>query len=295
MALQERHWRSIGFGAGVKQIVSISTVAFDGYSLPVALEQIARIGAEHVEVAYIEGYSDPFAEGVFNQAHARGLKKHLIDAGVSCYAFSSHLDLGGAGVGEIFKRRMEFASELGATIVISNTASPSSEQEFFKNIEQIAVHADDLRMTIALENPGDGKENLLDTGAKGARLIERLELPNVGLNYDFGNVVSHLHDRVRPEDDFKVASPHKVHLHIKDVAADSRRWVFTEVGKGSIDYKSILSDPHVRKLPLSLEIPLRLRRLPTGCPRRNKNPVRIEEIIGVLESSFEYTKRMLAQ
>ncbi|MBN2551963.1 MAG: sugar phosphate isomerase/epimerase [Spirochaetales bacterium] len=277
-----------------KQILSISTVAFDGYPLPLAFEQIARIGARYVEIAYIEGYIDPFTEEVFTKARARTLLKNLIDAGLSCHAFSAHLDLSAAGVVEIFQRRMEFARELGAAVVISNAAPPSREHQFLANVERIAARAKDLGLTIALENPGDGRENLLDTGVEGARLIERLGLPNVGLNYDFGNVISHMQERVRPEDDFKEALSHTVHLHIKDVAADGRGWYFTEIGKGSVDYRSILSEPRVRKLPVSLEIPLRLRRLPSGSPRRGADPVAVERILEVLAGSFEFTKRMLA-
>ena len=42
--------------------ISISTVAFDGYSLEVALGTISREGAIHAEIAFIKGYMDPFTE-----------------------------------------------------------------------------------------------------------------------------------------------------------------------------------------------------------------------------------------
>jgi len=258
-----------------------------------AFEQIAQVGARYVEVAFIEGYIDPFTEETFIAANAKNLRRNLIDSGLSCHTFSAHLDLSKVGTVEIFKHRLEFACELGAKIVISNTAPPSREQEFYRNIQQLAAHAHILGITIALENPGDGRKNLLDTGVEGARIIEQLGLTNVGLNYDFGNVVTHLQDQVRPEDDFEAALPHTVHLHIKDLEGDSRGWQFTEIGKGTVNYQRILSDCRIRGLPLSLEVPLRLRRLPSGRPVRGPHPVCIEEIVGVLKGSFEYTTRML--
>jgi len=45
----------------MKPILSISTVAFDGYPFETAFEEIAALGAKHVEVAFIQGYTDPFA------------------------------------------------------------------------------------------------------------------------------------------------------------------------------------------------------------------------------------------
>ena len=50
--------------------VLISTAPFDGYDLKTAIEEIAAVGADGVEVAFIEGYTDPFTEETFNRAYA---------------------------------------------------------------------------------------------------------------------------------------------------------------------------------------------------------------------------------
>lgn len=277
-----------------RQTVSISTVAFDGYPLPVAIDLIARIGAPQVEIAYIEGYIDPFTEEVFDRAHALSLRRRLLEAGLSCSACSAHLDLSAAEVVEVFQRRMEFARELGAAIVVSNAGPPSRRREFLRNLERIAVRAQALGLTVALENPGNGRENLLGTGLAASRLIESLGLPNVGINYDFANLITHLRDRVRPEEDYQAVLPHTVHLHIKDVAADSAGWSFPAIGKGCVDYPRILSDPGVRGLPLSIEVPLRLHRLPDGSPQRGAEPVGLARITAALEGSFRYIQRLLS-
>ena len=46
--------------------VLISTAAFDGYDLPTAIAEIAAVDADGVEVAFIEGYTQPFTEETFN-------------------------------------------------------------------------------------------------------------------------------------------------------------------------------------------------------------------------------------
>jgi sugar phosphate isomerase/epimerase len=277
-----------------KRLLSISTVAFDGYSLPAAFEQIARIGAGHVEVAYIPGYMDPFTEEVFEPARARGLAAQLRQAGLSCAALSAHMDLSRAGAVEIFRRRLEFASELGAGLVVANAGPPSRERALLRNVGPLAARAADLGLTLALENPGNGRRNLLDTGALGARLVERLGLPNVGLNYDFGNLLTHLRGQVRPEEDFPAALPRTVHLHVKDAARQGPWWVFPEVGQGAVDYRRILSDPRIRDLPISLEIPLRLRRRPSGFPCRSAQPLGIEQIAEVLRGSLAFVQSLLS-
>ena len=47
------------------RIISVSTAAFDGYDLSVAIDEISRLGVDHVEMAFIQGYTDPFGEEVF--------------------------------------------------------------------------------------------------------------------------------------------------------------------------------------------------------------------------------------
>ena len=102
--------------------ILISTVAFDGYNLGVAIEAIAAVGADGVEVAFIEGYTDPFTEETFNQAYADHICQKLADHDIACRSFSAHMDLTKPNAVEIFKRRMEFARMLGADAIITNAA-----------------------------------------------------------------------------------------------------------------------------------------------------------------------------
>ena len=49
------------------RIISVSTAAFDGYDLSVAIDEISRLGASHVELAFIQGYMDSFDEDYFSE------------------------------------------------------------------------------------------------------------------------------------------------------------------------------------------------------------------------------------
>ena len=87
-----------------------------------------------------------------------------------------------------------------------------------------------------------------------------------------------------------------MHYHIKDVASDDSGWYFTEIGKGTIDYRKILKELAAlsEPVPISLEIPLRIRRAPDASPRRASLPVDLEEIRQVMKTSVEYVKTALA-
>jgi sugar phosphate isomerase/epimerase len=220
----------------------------------------------------------------------------LDDYGLECLTFSGHMDLSQEGAVDVFKRRMTFAKGIGAKYVISNAALKKRQKAFMTNIEQLAQWADSLDMMIALENPGDGKKNVIDHGETATEMIHRIGSDRVRLNYDFGNLISHCFEKLRPEEDYKPARSCTAHFHIKDVASDESGWHFTEIGKGAIDYRTILkelaADPEPK--PLSLEIPLRVSRARDASPRRAASPVDLKKIGRIMEGSLNFVKEALS-
>jgi sugar phosphate isomerase/epimerase len=87
-----------------------------------------------------------------------------------------------------------------------------------------------------------------------------------------------------------------VHYHIKDVATDESGWYFTEIGKGTIDYHNILKELAAlsQPVPISLEIPLRIRRAPDASPRKAPHPVDLAEIRKVMTGSVNFVKQVLS-
>jgi sugar phosphate isomerase/epimerase len=108
--------------------------------------------------------------------------------------------------------------------------------------------------------------------------------------------LSHCFEKIRPEQDYKLVRDCAVHYHIKDVASDDSGWYFTEIGKGTIDYQTILKELAAlsEPVPISLEIPLRIRRAPDASPRRAALPVDIKRIRQVMENSVAFAKKALA-
>ncbi len=276
--------------------IIISTAAYDGYDLAVAFREIAQTGVDLVEVAFIEGYTDPFSEDYFNAENAAKISALLAEYGLQCMSFSAHVDLSREGIVDIFKKRMTFARKLGAHYIISNAAPLTHKNQFMENIAQLGRAAGSLDMIIALENPGDGNPNVIDSAEPAARAIEEIGLAAVKINYDFGNLLSHCFGKLKPEHDYQQVLAQTAHFHIKDVAANDSGWHFTEIGKGSIDYLTILRELTAasRSVPLSLEIPLRVTRAPDASPRRALQPVDLTEIRRVMTGSVNFVKKVLA-
>lgn len=271
---------------------SVSTAPYDGYPLDRMLESLARIGATHVEPAYVIGYTERFDESAFSLARAAEYASALRQHGLRCHAVSAHIDLGRSDAAGLFKGRMDFARRLGARVVNTFATTRRREKQFHANLEQVVRHAESLDMVIGLENPSDGSDSLLNVAADGPALLARIGSPRVGLNYDLGNTASHRPD-VDPAEDALSALPHCVHAHVKDVRRSADGWFFTAIGQGELDCTRILEGIAAQGIPLSIELPLRLHRRPDAKAGRARYRVPLSDIEAVVETSLRFVRSHL--
>jgi sugar phosphate isomerase/epimerase len=272
--------------------VSVSTAPYDGYSRDRMLESLARIGATHVEPAYVIGYTEGFDETAFSAASATAYASALSQHGLRCYAVSAHMDLGRANVVDIFKGRMDFARRLGAQVVNTFTAARRREKQFHANLELLIRHAEALDMVIGLENQSDGSDSLFNVADDGANLLARIGSPSVGLNYDLGNTASH-RPEVNPAQDALLALPNCVHVHVKDVRRNADGWFYTAIGQGDLDCTRVLQGIAQQGVPLSIELPLRLHRQPDAKPGRARFRVPLADIEVIVASSLQFARSYL--
>ena len=268
------------------RIISVSAAPYDGHAMATMLESLARCGITHVEPAYIVGYTEPFDETAFTDAAAATWASALAASGLSCFALSAHIDLGTEDVTSVFLRRMDFARAIGASVINTNASLRSRATQFQKNIEALARHGQDIGLQIGLENPGNGEDNLFNVAADGHDLMMRLALPGIGLNFDPANLASH-----RPDADVTANSlaslPDCLHFHLKDVRRSADGWRFTPLGQGDLDLPTILAAlATYATLPVSVELPLRLRRGPDAQPIRAPHPLPIAEIEAAIRESL---------
>ena len=281
-----------------ERIISFSGAPYDGYEFPVILESLASCGVTHVEPAFIVGYTGAFDESAFTPAQARQTIAWLQASGLGCYAFSSHIDLGREDAVDVFKGRMDFAAALGAKVINTNAAARAWSDRFFRNIEPIVRHAEQLGLVIGLENPGDGSDNLINTAADGIALLDQLGYPSLRLNYDAANTISHRPPGkpggVIPADDALLAMPYCGHVHIKDAKVTPEGYFFTPLGEGDIDCARIVRAVAKTDINLAVELPLRLHRMANAQPKRREEPVPLAEIEAVVRASLAFVKQHLA-
>ena len=236
-------------------VISINTLAYDGYDLTIALQEIAKIGASHVELGFTRGFTEGLTEAHFSEASAQKINRLISDLDLSCIALSAHIDLTTEAAVDELKRRIDFGKRLGVKIVNTKVGAKSGRQQLEKNIEPIADYAESMNIIIGLENPAEGTDQIIASGKTGAEIVKIIGSDFIKLNYDFGNAFTYSKGKVDPVQDYKEALPYACHLHLKDLKKSSNGWDFTQIGEGVVSYDIILKELVEEKklLPLSIE------------------------------------------
>jgi sugar phosphate isomerase/epimerase len=279
----------------METIISVSTAIYDGYDMDTALERLAEAGVSYVEPAFIKGYMGEFTEADFAESKADVLRHRLNELGLSCLAMSSHIDLGAGDAVDVFKGRMNFAKGIGARLIISNTSKQPSKLKFYRNIEILAAFAAEIGLVIAIENPGHGEDDLFSNGSDAKVLLKEIGSEFIRINYDAGNIHTYNHGRVDIPSDLEAVLPMVVQLHLKDIADYDSGWRFCGIGKGLIDWPTIIAlvKKHSPGLPLALEMPLRLQRPRYADPTRIPDRIPLDVIERELKDSLAYVQDLL--
>jgi sugar phosphate isomerase/epimerase len=239
------------------RIVSVSTMAYDGYSLEQALDELAGLGVKHVEPASVDKIFQHLVEEDFCDQRAVWLRGQLTRRGMNCISLSAHMDLTGPDAVERFHRRLAFARNIGARCVNSIAGPTGKMEEFRKNIPLIADRARDLGVMIALENHGD----LLDREQQVLDFIREVNHPAVRLNYDTGNAWYYSKGIINPVEELAMLAPIVAHVHVKTpkIVDGLLRWV--ALGDGILDLPALarVLKEKMPGVPVSYELSPRQR------------------------------------
>jgi sugar phosphate isomerase/epimerase len=223
--------------------LAASTNTYHSYSLAEALAGIAAAGFRSVELTSVPGWTEHVRRDA-DDAEVQRLKDLLAQHGLTAISLSGHSDLvTDAGVGE-FRKALNLCRKLGVAYVTTSTgghdassAGTLDEQReaFLARIGPLADEAAADGITICLETHG----GLLATGAISADLVRRIGKPNVGINYDPGNVI--FYGNTRPETDIEQAVGLVKHMHVKDQIGGAGVWNFPAAGTGEVDFAAIFA------------------------------------------------------
>jgi len=271
--------------------IGVSTVAYDGRPIDDAFAGIAQAGAGFVEPAFIKGYMD-FDETDLSEAAGAAMARRLRAHGLGCLAISAHMDQGAPEAAEALARRLRFTAAVGAKITITNSTRRLFRDALSRVVEACLPLAETLGVTIALENPGHGDDDLMPDGRRGADIVANFASPWLRINYDTGNTLTHSEGAVRPEDDILHILPTLCHVHLKDVRRTPAGWRYVAIGEGELDQKRIFEALASRpEIPAAIEIPLRLVRGFAAPPRRDPALPALAAISDAVRKSLRTCRR----
>ena len=223
--------------------MTLCTNTYHTYSLEDALAGAAKAGFKSVELTSVPGWTEHVRRDATDEelAHVKDL---LDQYGLEAVSFAGHSDLASdSGVDE-FRKALEIAQKLGIHYVTTSTgghdASSSGtldeqREAFLGRIRPLADEAAEKDIVICLETHG----GLVASGALSAELVQLIDKPNVGINYDPGNVI--FYGDTRPEQDISVAAPYVRHVHAKDQIGGAGVWNFPAAGTGEVDFDPIFA------------------------------------------------------
>jgi sugar phosphate isomerase/epimerase len=276
----------------MSRIISVSSMAFDGYSLDTALDELAALGVQYVEPASVDKVFQHLVEADFCDGRAAWLREQMRARGLSCISLSAHMDLTQADSVNRFRRRLEFAHAIGARIV-NTIAGPNTGLAGFRaNIPAIASRAADLGLTLALENHGD----LVDRGRQIVEFVKGIGIPAVRLNYDTGNAWYYAKGELDAAAELNEVKPVVAHVHLKDPRVEDglMRWV--ALGDGVLDLPGVgrILRTRLPLAPVSIELSLRQRSRNFEPRWRTPDFPSLPEIRGIVTRSLQALAKALA-
>jgi len=273
------------------RIVSVSTMAFDGYPLETALDELAALGVKHVEPASVDKIFQHLVEEDFCPARANRLRRELTERGLSCLSLSAHMDLTRPDSVERFQRRLEFARNLGARCVNSIAGPAENLDGFRRNLPAIAERAKDLGVVIALENHGD----LLDRSAQILEFIREIGHPAVRVNYDTGNAWYYSRGAIDPVEELALLAPVVAHAHLKSPKIVDGLLCWAALGDGVLDLPRLarVLTERMPGVPVSYELSPRQRSRDFEPRWRAPEIPRLQEIRSLIAESLTALGRLL--
>ena len=274
------------------RIVSVSTMAFDGYSLVQALDELAALGVKYVEPASVDKVFQHLVEEDFCDRRAAWLRAELLVRGLSCLSLSAHMDLTQPDSVDRFHRRLEFARNIGARCVNSIAGPAGNLAGFHANIPAIAERARDLGVVIALENHGD----LLDREQQALDFIREVNHPAIRVNYDTGNAWYYSKGSIDPVEELAVLAPVVAHVHVKTPKIVDGLLCWAALGDGELDLPALarVLKERMPGVPVSYELSPRQRSRNFEPRWRAPEIPPLPEIRGIINRSLRAIELVLA-
>lgn len=264
----------------MKNVFSVSTNTYHGYSLEEALSGIAAAGFKYVELTGVNGWTEHVSAKMsdLEVAQVRGKCSAL---GLTPIALSGHCNLMDESRLADFTDNIELAARLGCKFIVTSTGEAhfghnegSPEDVLIANINTVLKKCEKLGITMVLEVHGEH-----GTGESLAHITRKVNSPYLGVNYDTANVV--FYGKKLPDEDILTCVNDVKYVHLKDKAGEYGDWNFPAVGKGFLKLDRVLKilEENINDCPVSLEVEF--------TAEGTKN---VSEVDAAVKDSYDYLK-----
>jgi L-ribulose-5-phosphate 3-epimerase len=247
--------------ASDQRILAASPFCFVGFDPWVAYAYLKKAGVRYVEVPAV---SQPiglkfglttFAPEAMDAGDVGAMRARLAEMGLQPISLDAVCQILTPRDVASLRSRIDFAADLGCTYVITDSCTEEELKKYRKevmaNLRSAADYAASRGVRIALETHDGPTKN----GRAAKEFFAELAHPNVGINYDTGNIL-YYNDNIDPADDIREIADKVIHVHLKDTQGGKKEWKFCSLGDGRVDFGKIVStlDSAGFRGPYSIEI-----------------------------------------
>jgi L-ribulose-5-phosphate 3-epimerase len=240
----------------VKNLVTLNSNTYHGFSLDEAINGTAKAGFRYIELAAVRGYTEHLSSDMSDKQLVE-VKAKLQAHGLECIALAGHSNLMSSEGIESFAQNIGLAKRMGCKFIITATGEAHDDHD---EIEDDAALATNLKPLLQLcEESGimlviETHGNNYATGQAVKSLVNNIGSPFLGINYDTANVI--FYGNVLPYEDLEASADEVKFIHLKDKRGAMKEWDFPAIGQGTLDFARIFSILHDAgcTAPLSVEI-----------------------------------------
>jgi inosose dehydratase len=227
-------------------IIAASPFCFGGVNPFVAYRHLARAGIRYVEIPALPTSTanrydlTTLVPETMDEAAVRELKERLTSMGLTPLTVAAFCELLDPRQAELLRRRIDFARQLGAGYLITDATSendlpPDRLRKVINALRYFGDYAADCGVRIALETHEGPTRN----GRLARDFLEAVDHPNVGLNYDTGNIY-YYNEGIDPADDIRHVAERVIHVHLKDTSGGKGEWRFCALGDGRVRFPEVI-------------------------------------------------------
>lgn len=265
--------------------ICLNSNTYHGFTLEEAVEGAHRAGIKLIELAAVNGWTEHVRNDYSDAEIARVLDLLKLND-IRAIGMCGHTNIQTKEGQETFRKNLQLAKRLGVQYVTLSTGETHGDDsvvgddtELVGILRELGEFAQNLGLDMAIETHG----NNYATGQGVIALLKKVDLPNVRLNYDTGNVV--FYGATEPYEDLEASTDSIIGIHLKEKSGAQNEWNFPAIGRGDLDFHRILNI--LRKKGCTTALSIEIEFTPSG-------PNGVEDVHESLAYSVDTIKRLSA-